>query len=189
MSFELDLERKIAAALELMRQGSLHPETMEVTTFCAIHDKRQIMYFTKQPSGLFRLTDTEKVFDEQRNATRTFGRSVIPSSLRLELFERLSFPCAWCGNCELNYCRKNCGQLVCGGKSVGNTFHCRKSCGASWVGVPLDEVPAQTRPSARQPMVSPVSVRQAPPSAKSTPTASNALRLGTGTGLAKRNDR
>jgi hypothetical protein len=181
-----DNGRRIQTALEMMRQAPLaiEPETMEVFCFCANNDEPYTLHFTQQPNGLFRLKESIKVIRDSRNTARTYGRVPAQANLNIELFERLDFPCAWCGNGELNYCRKDCGALVCGGRSVGNRFNCRKSCGASWVGVPLDAVPAQAGSPGRQPIVSPASVRQPP----KTAVVSTSLRLGGGTDLAKRNN-
>jgi hypothetical protein len=131
------------------------------------------------------LRESIKVIRDNRNTARTYGRVPAQANLNIELFERLDFPCAWCGNGDLNYCRQDCGALVCGGRSVGNRFNCRESCKASWVGIPLDAVPAQAGKSSRQSMVSPASVRQTPTAA----VVSNSLRLGPGTDTVKRNNR
>jgi type IV secretion system protein VirD4 len=65
------------------------------------------------------------------------------------MFDNIGHKCAWCGDNGLCYCKPFCGALVCSGLSIGRTFHCRKSCGASWVGQPMTAVPASSETSPR----------------------------------------
>jgi hypothetical protein len=138
-----DYAGQIDAALALIRQGhgvtrSPAPKTFDLYCFCAVHDKPYTLRFVRQPSGLLRFKESIKGKPASSPGDARAGG--VGWTFRLKYFENPAAPCAWCGNESFHHCASYCGALVCGGRMKGNTFHCRKSCGASWVGVPLREV-------------------------------------------------
>lgn len=181
MSNAMDNARKIEAALELLRQSPLaiQPETFDLSCVCAVEDRPYTLRFTRQESGLFRWTESIKVFGDGK-ASRAFGQVPASTKLKLEEIEVTPLPCAWCGNRSVHHCKSDCGAFVCGALIQGRTFHCRKSCGATWVGTPLKEVQGSAGSPVRRPAVSPE------PAAPSVSPAPNRLQLGVGSVLAKR---
>lgn len=140
--------RKIGSALALVGVRPAVPvpgDTCELSFFCAVHDKPYRLRFIRQDSGLFHCVESLKLQPANacRGETQKGGGL---ESLRVEEFDDESTPCPWCGAGGFYYCQNNCGALVCGGLSRGNSFRCRASCGAEWVGVPLEEVQAVTNP-------------------------------------------
>lgn len=136
---------RIEAAMALIRQGQVNrvtrtpaPETFELHCLCARVDKPYTLRFNRQPSGLLRFAESVK--GEMARPTGHVRKSGASTTMWLDLFETTAVPCAWCGNRSFHHCAWECGALVCGGRMQGNTFHCRSSCGAQWVGVPLQQV-------------------------------------------------
>lgn len=140
--------RRIASALAVIQRSqherlSLCPEIFDLTCVCAVHDRSYTLRFVRQASGLLRFKESLKGF--ARDFPDNARAEAVVYTLRLELFEKGATPCAWCGNGSFHHCRTYCEALVCGGRIIGETFHCRESCGASWVGTPLHEVKGETR--------------------------------------------
>jgi len=138
-----DYSFEIGAALAVIRQGeaitrSPAPATFDLYCSCAVHDKPYTLRFTRQPSGLLRFAASIK--GQPTTLPDNARGGGVGWTLRLDYFEATAAPCAWCGDRSFHHCASYCGALVCGGRMNGNTFHCRKSCGASWIGVPLREV-------------------------------------------------
>lgn len=139
-----DSAARIAAAMAAIRQGRGNtvertpaPETFELHCSCGFYDKPYTLRFERQPSGLFRLKASVK-----GTASSPPGKGQAGGAgwtMRIDALERGPWPCAWCGNGSFHHCG-DCGALVCGGRIRGGTFHCRPSCGAEWVGVPLESV-------------------------------------------------
>jgi hypothetical protein len=149
-----DTARAIGAALAVIRQGetvmrSPAPETFDLYCDCAVYDKPYTLRFTRQASGLLRFKESVKGQPSTLPVNARAGG--VGWTLQLDYFETTATPCAWCGDQTFHHCASYCGALVCGGRMKGNTFHCRKSCGASWIGVPLREVKGQMRREASLP--------------------------------------
>jgi hypothetical protein len=125
-------------------------EKFTLSCVCAKFDKPYELRFERQPSGRLRFVESVKLYGDARaNAARP-----VFQKLSLDEFEDNWGRCAWCGNWQINHCV--CGALVCGAREVGDVFHCRDSCGASWVGVPMKEVEAAKQaPRAAGPMKAP----------------------------------
>jgi hypothetical protein len=134
----------VAEVMALLQGRGLSPtvpEMFDLYCFCAVYDKPYTLRFERQASGLLRFKESVigKPATSPGNA-RAGGKGW---TLRMDYFEDwegVTTPCAWCGNGSFGHCARNCGALVCCGRMKENTFHCRKSCGASWVGVPMREV-------------------------------------------------
>jgi len=147
------------------------PEIQELHCICAVHDKPYVLRFKRQADRSLLLLESVKV--QPAKATPSgealAGRTVAVKLSINDIGEDTSLPCAWCGNGGINYCLGNCNAVVCGGLTVGDVFHCRKSCGASWTGVPLQELPGQmkakphTPPMRPAPPASPERLRLPPP--------------------------
>jgi hypothetical protein len=135
-----DAERieRAKAAIWQGRGLSPAPETFDLYCSCAREDKLYTLRFVRQSSGLLRFRESVKGKPSSLPDNARAGG--VGWTLRLDYFETGPTPCAWCGNGSFHHCASHCGALVCGGRITGGTFHCRKSCGASWVGVPLREV-------------------------------------------------
>ncbi len=155
-AMEEKLQGRTTQAWELREQvdpvaRSLESETYELHCYCAKFDQPYTLVFTRQTSGLFR--HWKSVRGPARGVpgpARAGG-----GTIRLDRFESGATPCAWCGDASFHHCANDCGQLVCGGRMVGNTFHCRESCRAVWVGVPLQEVHGAMQQQHRQSMAAP----------------------------------
>jgi hypothetical protein len=147
---------QIETALALIRQGhgnrvtrSPAPESFDLHCVCAVHDKPYTLRFVRQPSGRLRFSASVKgkaAASPDNAQTVDVGRT-----MRLGLLETDKSRCAWCGDKSFHHCSSHCGALVCGGRMKGNTFHCRPSCGAEWVGVPLQEVKGTVQEQPRRP--------------------------------------
>jgi hypothetical protein len=140
------------AAMERLGHARRSVPASEIVTLacvCAVHEKPYLLRFTKHPGGVFRLRDSVKVEGKPGAASGGGSGASVNVSVPLEQFDDSALPCAWCGTGRINFCAGYCNAYVCGGRTVGDTFHCRKSCGASWVGVSLLEVPGQTKQPVR----------------------------------------
>jgi hypothetical protein len=177
----MDNARKIEAALELMRQMSLEPEPeiFELSCYCALKDEPYTLRFTLQENGLFRLKESIRVIRSE-TPSRSYGYAPSAKTLNLDRVEARAFPCAWCSDQSLHYCRNHCGAIVCGARVRGNTFHCRTSCGASWVGKPMKEFQGSAGSPAKRSTIAPE------PKASSVSPAPDRLRLGPGSSLVNR---
>lgn len=134
----------VAEVMALLQGRGLSPtvpEMFDLYCVCAVHDKPYTLHFERQASGLLRFKESIKGKPPSLpDNARAGGKGW---TLRLQYFENLAealTPCAWCGDGGFHHCSRDCGALVCGGRMKGNTFHCRPSCGASWVGVPMREI-------------------------------------------------
>lgn len=148
-----DYAGEIVTALAVIRQGEAvtsapAPEIFDLYCDCAVYDKPYTLRFTRQPSGLLRFAASIKRQPSTRPDNARAGG--VGWTLHLDYFETTAAPCAWCADRSFHHCG-NCGALVCGGRMNGNRFHCRKSCGASWIGVPLLEVKGSMRRAALLP--------------------------------------
>ena len=155
------------AAMERLghaRRSVPPPEIVTLACVCAVHEKPYLLRFTKHPGGVFRFRDSVKVEGKPGAASGGDSGASVNVSIPLEQFDDSALPCAWCGSGGINFCAGYCDAYVCGGREVGDTFHCRKSCGASWLGVPLMEAPGQTKQPVRAPSMA-------------APTAASARRL------------
>lgn len=146
---------EVMALLEGRNASPAVPEIFELYCFCAVYDKPYTLRFERQASGLLRFKESIKGKPPSLpDNARAGGKGW---TLRMDYFEDwegVNTPCAWCGNGSFGHCSLHCGALVCCGRMSGNTFHCRPSCGASWVGVPMREVQGsgeETRRSAAVP--------------------------------------
>jgi hypothetical protein len=102
---------------------------------CAIEDLEFVVRYVRQPSGLFRPTESIKLPQGQQS-----GKASAPSSIVVPMnqIEGGLTPCPFCGNGGHYHCY--CG-VVCGGKVVGQLFTCHKSCGQKWIlGPPTTEI-------------------------------------------------
>lgn len=144
---------KIGAAMATIRRSQQQtvrrppaPEIFDLNCFCAVYDKPYTLRFVRQPSGLLRFKESIRgkpaapASDPAVFAIYYEGGVKVGWKLSMKFFENTATPCAWCGNGTFHDCALDCLALVCGGRMKGNTFHCRRSCGASWVGIPLQEV-------------------------------------------------
>jgi hypothetical protein len=172
----------IEAALQMLREAPT--QALEVIQFdcaCAVHDKPYTVEFAREIDGQLRYLRSVKEGDGEGLASTQREKRNGRHALAIGEFERMAFPCPWCGNRDINYCRSDCGALVCGGRTQGGRFHCRPSCGASWVGVPMTEISGRIgSPPARGPSMSP------PREPKVSPEMQKRLLLGSGNALAKR---
>ena len=149
---------EVMALLEGRTLSPTVPEVFDLFCVCAVHDKPYTLRFERQASGL--LCFKESIKGKPASSPDNARAGDKGWTLRLDYFENLAHavtPCAWCGNGCFGHCSQNCGALVCCGRMRGNTFHCRKSCGASWVGVPLREVSGSVaeQPTPRRSSLSP----------------------------------
>lgn len=185
MSYNPDYARKIEAALDLIRQRptAIKPETCELVCFCAVKDEPYKLCFAKQPSGRFRLTECTRILRDTTTPPKRFG--YVPASIELGLdqLEGTAMPCPWCGSESINFCRNDCGYFVCGGLMQGGVFHCRKSCGASWVGQRLTSLTVER--SQPQQSHSPAPKQTSPIVGSSAPPANDRLLPGPGKSIVK----
>jgi len=133
------------------------PEILELHCVCAVHDKPYVLRFRRQTDRSLHLLESVKVQPAKGTPS---GEALAGGTVAVKLSvndigEDTPLPCAWCGNDGLNHCQKHCNALVCGGLTVGNVFHCRKSCGASWSGVPMQELPGQAKAKPHTPPMRP----------------------------------
>jgi hypothetical protein len=117
-------------------------QIFELSCVCAVHDKPYVMRFEKQPNGKYRFTESIKAVGRSGRVGVTV---VTLNRIPMGQIEEGFYGCAWCGTGGINHCIGKCNAYVCGGLIKGDTFHCRKSCGASWVGIPLQEISTETR--------------------------------------------
>jgi hypothetical protein len=141
---------------------------------CSIHDRPYELRFTRQASGKLRLVESVRRDFDARAASRRSGQaqaSVALQTISLDDFENEFWPCAWCGtpNGSFNHCSQHCGAFVCRGRTQGDEFHCRDSCGAVFVGVSMHEIQT-TREEARPPRP------QMPPRSERLPAVAPASR-------------
>jgi hypothetical protein len=128
------------------------PEIVTLSCVCAVEDKPYTLRFTRQAGGSFRLLGSVKGHPAKTAAAgEALAGRTVAVTVPIEELEDMPLPCAWCGDNGINLCKGKCDALVCGGRTVGNIFHCRKSCGASWVGMALESVEGVTeaKPRAR----------------------------------------
>jgi hypothetical protein len=154
-------------------------EFLDQRCVCAVEDLEFVVRYVRQPSGLFRATESIKLPQGQQS-----GRASAPSSMVVSMnqIEGSHTACPWCGNSGHYHC--SCGGVVCGGKLVGQLFTCRKSCGEKWIiGAPVTEIkgakPRQEPQESKAPPRRPSS-SAAPPKAASE----NRLLLGSVSQLA-----
>jgi hypothetical protein len=140
-----DYAAQIEALMARIRRGQGNritrppaPEIFDLYCFCAVFDKPYTLRFVRQPSGRLRFSASVK--EKPVTSPDNIRAGGIRWTMRLDFFETAATPCAWCGDKSFHHCASYCGPLVCGGRMKGDTFHCRRSCGASWVGVPLEQV-------------------------------------------------
>src|ERR1039458_6417900 len=133
------------------------PEILEMHCVCAVHDKPYVLRFTRQADRSLLLLESVKVQPAKAKLLEEAlaGGTVAVKLSVADIGEDTPLFCAWCGNEGINYCIGNCNALVCGGLSIGPVFHCRKSCGASWTGVPAQELPGQTKAKPHTPPMRP----------------------------------
>jgi|GEM_PF-5888352 len=134
---------------QLMRAPA--PEFVTLSCVCGVFDKPYALRFARQADGSLRFVGSVK---GEPGAKQFAGAAVAVTVSMSEIGEDVPLPCAWCDSGGINYCRndcgvRGCGALVCGGRTVGNVFHCRTSCGASWVGVPLENAQGETKAKPR----------------------------------------
>jgi hypothetical protein len=137
---------------------------------CAVEDLEFVVRYVRQPSGLFRATESIKLPQGQQS-----GRASAPSSMvvSMEQIEGGHTACPFCGSSGHYHC--NCGGVVCGGKVVGQLFTCRKSCSDTWIiGTPITEIKG-SKPS-QEPQVSKAPPRR-PFCSTAPPTAAHENRL------------
>jgi hypothetical protein len=125
-------------------------EQFTLSCVCAKFDRPYELRFERQASGRLRCVESVRL---QGNARAGSARTAF-QKISVDEFESYG-PCAWCMNqAGIHQCGYCGGALVCGARLEGNVFHCRDSCGASWVGVPLTELEA-AKEGPRKPMMSP----------------------------------
>jgi hypothetical protein len=168
---------RVQAALQVVRRGALQGKggALEIRCFCAVEDRPYILQFELGQNGIFSYRQSIRGMVTGAAAARGIA---IVSGIALEKLEDVAFPCAWCGDGGINYCGNDCKALVCGGRYVGNRFHCRDSCKATWIGIPLVEIEAELWKPRQRPMAAPSQRAQAP--------IANRLQLGTGSALVRR---
>jgi len=146
--------RAIEEALARLREGARsepplwefcpnHGEVFELECVCAVDERRYILCFERKTNGMLRFSKSVKL-DGGRGIQSTAGGRAAIRTLSLKEFELSATPCPWCGDGSFNYC-SHCDAYVCSGRKRGRTFHCRPSCRAEWVGVPLEEVRGERR--------------------------------------------
>ncbi len=118
----------------------MNGETFSLQCFCAREDKPYIMHFVRQPNGKYRCIESVKL-GRRVNGPAAYVTSA--STVRMDQIEG-RLPCAWCGTGGINHCASHCGAFVCSGRKQGQLFICRDSCGARWVGTPLEVVEGET---------------------------------------------
>ena len=175
-----DNRQRIDAAFALLRNQER--ERFELPCMCAVHDRPYTLRFVRKANGLFGLVDSEKETNSPQFKGQTGAQIVTPATIPIKEMELMAFPCPWCDDITFHHCSRDCGAFVCGGRIKGNVFHCRPSCGASWVGVPLERVEGQKRQELRGPsMPQPFRSRTAAPS-----VSKPRLMLGVGQAIAVR---
>lgn len=129
---------------------------LELHCVCAVTDKPYVLRYRQSRDGKLQLAATEKLNGGMPPRKAAAGSSVSAAkAVPLSAIETLQFTCPWCGDISINRCDQ-CGGFVCGGRTTGNRFICRPSCGATWIGVPLDTLDMSERREARKaPMASP----------------------------------
>ena len=140
MNTKPENRQSIEAALALVRKRE--SETFDLTCVCAKHDRPYTLCFRRKPGGLFGLVENVRVPEQALSEEPSEDETRVSAPVKLDLseFESKVFPCPWCGDKSINHCARHCGAFVCGGLIVGGMFHCRASCGASWIGWPLKRV-------------------------------------------------
>jgi hypothetical protein len=180
MNTRPDNRQRIDAAFALLRNQE--PERFDLPCMCAVHDKPYTLRFVRKANGLFRLEDSEKATSGTQFTRQAGAHLVTPATIPIKEIELTAFPCPWCDDISFHHCSQNCGAFVCGGRIKGNVFHCRPSCGASWVGAPLEQVKGQKRQELRRP-----SMPQASHAPMTAPAVSKPkLMLGVGQSIAVR---
>jgi hypothetical protein len=175
-----DNRQRIDAAFALLRNQE--PERFELPCMCAVHDRPYTLRFVRKANGLFGLVDSERETSGTQVKGRAGAQIVTPATIPMKEMELTAFPCPWCDDITFHHCARYCGAFVCGGRIKGNVFHCRPSCGASWVGAPLEQVEGQKRQELRRP-----SMPQASRSPMTAPSVSRPrLALGAGQSIAVR---
>jgi hypothetical protein len=122
-------------------------DRVKLDCVCAIHDKPYQMVFEREASGRYRWVASIKLIEQGARSGSGRGGAAALQDILVEHLPSET-PCAWCGNSSFHHCR--CNSLVCGGRMRGETFVCRTSCGAEWIGVPLRQVQGnkeEARPS------------------------------------------
>ncbi len=139
----------------------LASERFAVDCVCAVHDRPYQLIFVRQPSGRLRLMESVRGSGDARAASPNMRTPLAQQIISMSDLENGPWCCAWCQNGSFHFCGSDCGALVCGGRMRGNLFVCRDSCGAQWIGSPLQQIqatPAETR-RLQQPTASPVAMK------------------------------
>jgi hypothetical protein len=131
----LQARKMMIAALQSLRPR----EVFEARASCAVHDRPWAARWKKEADG--RYTFFESVRIEEKQGTGGNGAPPAPDSIDVHLFDEAGRACAWCGNNEFVRCK--CGW-VCGGRSDGSLFRCRKSCGEEFRTVPARKIDGGT---------------------------------------------
>lgn len=118
---------------------------VELHCVCGVTDRAYVLQYAPAAGGKLRYLSSQKldgaIPPRRDNSSATISAA---QEMRFDAFETRRFPCPWCGDASINACG-SCGSLVCGGRKRGKQFVCRASCGATWIGVPLERVAVSTR--------------------------------------------
>ncbi len=125
--------------------SAIQESVVELHCVCALTNRAYVLQYRRIAGGKLRYLASEKLDGTIPPRKAGTGASVSAAQeVPMGDIEAIRFPCPWCGDGSINLCRP-CGSLVCGGRKRGKEFVCRPSCGATWIGVPLETVEVSTR--------------------------------------------
>jgi len=114
----------------------------ELSCMCAVTENPYLLQYERGTSGKLRFLKSIK--GDAANQHSNGSPASRAASWPVDSFEPLTFPCPWCGSNAAVLCGA-CRKLVCGGRTVGNVFHCGRRCGAYGVPETLPSVSGTAR--------------------------------------------
>jgi predicted RNA-binding Zn-ribbon protein involved in translation (DUF1610 family) len=132
---------KLGIAPRQLQKKTVGTELREFDCVCAVMDLPYILRYEVAASGLLKLLESVKGNGAAQAGPRANKRS--DRSVE-EQFESTVYPCPWCGATGLTKCGA-CRRLVCTGRVHGKVFHCRSSCGAYGIPVPVPGFRGESR--------------------------------------------
>jgi hypothetical protein len=114
-------------------------ESLTARSYCTKHDKPFEVRFARQTSGKVRFVESVKLSVDGCDGSPSAGASAV-QTIPMEDFEGPHASCPWCGDpCAFAGPCPGCRTFVCGARwsgVIGDPFHCRDSCGATWPTAP-----------------------------------------------------
>lgn len=122
----------------------------EIVCVCAVTDRPYVLQYERIQGGKLRFRKAITEIEQSTSNRGANGAAPNVAEVPVQLFETAECPCAWCGTNGFVLC-STCGELVCGGRSSGDRFQCRRSCGASFETEPMESVPGRNGTQAPPP--------------------------------------